>query len=69
MNIIGSLNKVIEKYWMPKTVNYILGKRVCSKCAKREWKNEDKKQDVTLELGICQICHKAGMVAYINKTQ
>lgn len=59
-NIIGSL-------WEKRLVNYVLGRRLCQKCAKREWKDEDKNQSFTMLVGICSKCGKGGLVAYIEK--
>ena len=64
---IDILNKAMEKFCKPKLVNFILGKRVCPKCAKKVWKDEDKSQSFTELMGICEVCHKAGKVAYIEK--
>jgi hypothetical protein len=57
----------IEKLYKSKVVNFILGKRVCRKCARKAWKNEDKNQSFTILAGICEVCHSAGIVAYIEK--
>jgi hypothetical protein len=64
---IDALNKGIEKFWKPRLINYIFGKRLCQKCAKKEWKKEDKNQSFTMLIGICEKCKKGGLVAYIEK--
>ena len=56
-----------EKVWHKPLVNYILAKRFCPKCAKKEWKNEDKKQRCNVLLGICAKCKRPSFVAYIEK--
>jgi len=61
------VNQTFDKYWGQKMVNFILGRRLCRKCAKKEWKNEDKTQSFTMLLGFCEKCHKPGIVAYIEK--
>ncbi len=61
------VSKTFEKFYHKRMVNYILGKRVCPKCAKKLWKDEDKSQSFTQLMGICENCKKAGMVAYIEK--
>ena len=64
---IDSVSKTTEKLFQRPVVNFLLGKRLCQKCAKREWKNEDKNQSFTTLAGICEKCYKAGIVAYIEK--
>jgi len=67
MTFSEQILKISQKVWLPKLINYILGKRVCPKCAKKLWKDEDKSQSFTMFVGICENCHKAGLVAYIEK--
>ena len=64
---IEKIGKIIEKLYHKKMVNYILGKRICSKCAGKLWKKEDKSQSFTMLMGICENCKKGGLVAYIEK--
>ena len=61
------ISEVAQKYLLPRTINFILGRRLCPKCAEIEWKNEDKKQSFTMLAGICERCNKAGLVAYIER--
>lgn len=63
----SEVSKTFNKYFGRKMVNFILGKRLCPKCAKKLWKDEDKSQSFTQLMGICENCKKAGLVAYIEK--
>ena len=60
-----NLNKVMDKFLAKRTANFILGKRLCQKCASVEWKDL-KETEVTQLLGICSSCGKGGLVAYIE---
>lgn len=64
---VDNVAKITEKYFARKVVNYIMGKRLCRDCAKKEWKDEDKDQTLNTYVGICNKCKKMTLVAYIDK--
>ena len=53
MNMMTEASKVFKKFYGRRLVNYVIGKRLCPKCAEKLWKDEDKSQSFTMMLVIC----------------
>lgn len=66
------MNQVFEKYWLPKTMDFILRKRLCYKHM-REFVRENgltpkkyPKVNSVMLLGLCFKCKKFGIVYYLE---
>lgn len=67
---IKEVNKVFDKFVLPKAADFILRKRFCYKHL-REFVKKNKvpitnKINVVSLLGICSKCNKAGIVYYLE---
>lgn len=64
-----AINRVIEKLWLPKRMDFILRKRLCFKHMRqfvKKHKLKDKRIVTYQLLGICSKCHKGGIVYYLE---
>lgn len=71
---ISRMSKVLTKYYEKPFKRYIFNKRLCSKCAKKEWEHllkleKDRGEGILLNMrmGICEGCKKLRLVAYIDE--
>ena len=64
---LSNVNKVMEKYWLPKTVAFITAPRYCTEHAEEGWEGKNLDQTVYMKPGICETCKKFRMVGYIEE--